>query len=642
MKQGSNAMKQPGKLIEFKALLYLAVGCLLALQGVTVALADETQTATTEAIEEVVVTANKTPTNESEANANITVITRKEIENNHYQNLAEALRTVPGVIVNNYGNGVGFERQNMLRINGSNQIVVLIDGVRANCDSGTSSVFAANSMVALDDIERIEVLKGSASTLYGSDAKGGVINIITQKTDGNKTVLSTAGGSYDTQNYDFNNQGQVGNFKWAVSVQQDRSGDYSDGHGVEVPSDLDATTTKIKLSQNLNERSDISLSYQKYDADYMFSGCLSDSGIKYGTTANSDFNVTYNYRLSDRAQNQLVFYDRKKDTDYDTQYNPWLMDLETIGFQNQLTWYTGDNHTLVSGFDIYRDKVINYDDGYDVYTGKEITNKAVYLQDIWDLTTQARLTAGLRFDDHSLYGGHTTPSINLGYKFTENTSYYMAYSEYFVSPNHYQLYSPYGSTTLEPETGYTLEAGFNHSFNQTCDMAFHVFKRNSEDVISFNSSTWKYLNVDEQHAHGWDLQFNKKIATALGASVGYTHTTIDAASGVRENSNGLIPKGLWNVALNFVQPKYNCSLQGQGIIDRPGETSGAFPDDSYWVWNLAGNANIAKNMIIFAKVNNLLDKYYAEVSNVAYYPYTTGDWYLSPGRNFVAGVKYQF
>jgi vitamin B12 transporter len=548
MKYGRNAMNCRIKIIKlFKSLFCLAVGCLFILQGAAAALADETDPAVvTEA--EVVVTANKTPTNVSEANANITVITRKEIETNHYQNLAEALRNVPGVIINNYGNGIGFERSNLLRINGSNQIVVLIDGVRANCNGDTSSVFSANSMVALDDIERIEVLKGSASTLYGSDAKGGVINIITRKPDGSQTSLSAAGGSDDNQNYHINNQGQVGNFKWAISVQRDRSGDYTDGHGVEVPSDLDAATTKLKLSQKINGRSDISLSYQKYDADYMFSGCRSDSEIKYGTATNYDSCVTYNYQLSDQAQNQLVFYDRKKDTDYDTQYGPWLMNLETIGLQDQLTWYTGANNTLVSGVDIYRDKVIDYDDSYDKYSDKNITNKAVYLQDIWDLTVQARLTTGLRFDDHSLYGGHTTPSINLGYKYTENTSYYVGYSEYFVSPNQYQLYSPYGSTDLEPETGYTLEAGFNHSFASTCSIAAHVFKRESNDVIAYDYSTWKYRNIDEQHAHGWDVQLDKKIAATFHTSVGYTRTIIDAQSGVAENSNGLIPKGLWNVA----------------------------------------------------------------------------------------------
>ena len=129
---------------------------------------------------ELVVTATRTPVEEFKANANISVVTRDTIEKNHYSNVQDALRDIPGVTIAGYGNTGEVYSSNSLILNGSDKVVVLIDGVRANIN-GSSSTYgkmATSELSNMDSIERIEVLKSSASTLYGADAAGGVINIM--------------------------------------------------------------------------------------------------------------------------------------------------------------------------------------------------------------------------------------------------------------------------------------------------------------------------------------------------------------------------------------------------------------------------------------------------------------------------------
>ena len=593
--------------------------------------------------DQIVVTATKTPVKEFEANANITVITREQIEQRHYRDIAEALRDVPGVYVSNYGAGGEGYAANSFKINGTSQVVVLIDGIRANTNGNASSVFQATEFNAMDNVERIEILKGSASTLYGSDAKGGVINIITRKAAANQTTLNLIGGSYDKENYSFVNQGQAGDYSWIVTSKKDILGNYTDAHGLEIPQHQNVTSHTVKITKRIDDASDITLNYDQYKADYMRSNTIFKLNERnYGSKDNYRLNAIYNYKFSDNTQNQLsIFTNRNRLDDKPGTADAWLMDLETRGIQNQLMHKT-DNHTIVGGFDFYQDKIIDYKDSTGaVYRGKTITNRALYIQDEWAMTNQWKLTSGIRQDHHSYYGNHTTPSITLGYKQNENTNYFVAYKEYFVAPNQYQLFSPYGNFNLKPETGDTVEAGIHHKFDDTLTGVFHLFKRKSKDKINWAWSgpgmfDGRYMNVDKESAHGWDVQLNKKWSKEFNTYVGYTHTTTDP-------EDTYMPKGTWNVGLNYEQQDYSIAVMGKSIVDKPGAVSNngpAFPKSTYWVWDMAVNYQLNKAAKVFVKVNNIFDQYYAEYTNVVWGQ--TGEWYPSPGRNYYVGLQYNF
>lgn len=592
--------------------------------------------------DQVVVTATKTPVKAFEANANVTVITREEIEKNHYHDLSEALRNVPGVAVNNYGGGVGYEQINGLRINGAKEIVVLVDGIKVN--AAISGAFPFSAYSSLENVERIEVLKGSASALYGSDAKGGVVNIITRKAEGSNTSLTLTGGSYGKENYSLLNQGKSGDISWVIASQKDILGDYKDGHGVMVPQHLNAETNSLKLTKIINDNSDVTLMYDSYNADYHYADSAHGTdNHKSGTADNSSWKLIYNNKLSENSRNQLSFFNG----DYDTTYgigSTWGSSptkVKTIGIQEQFTQSLGDKHIATAGIDFNQDKVVNMDN-------VKLTNRALYVQDEWNMTDQWKLTSGIRYDNHSSFGGYTTPRINLGFKQNDNTNYYLSYSEFFIAPTPYQLYNAtYGNRDLKPEDGHTVEAGMSHKFNDTLTSTFHIFQRNSNNIVGYDPMTYVSINIDEEKVHGWDVQLNKKFSTMLNGFVGYTGISVESP-GKQDNVSGYIPKGTWNVGLNYQRDKYDMALLGRGIIDRVGPTTSnglpALPTSTYWMWDAAMNYKVTKNARAFVKVNNIFDKYYAEFSNVAYgYPIPiAGDWWSSPGRNYQIGIQYQF
>lgn len=197
-------------------------------------------------LDAVVVTANRTPEKKIDANADVAVVTADEIAQKHYSDVSQAVSTVPGVFLSNHGGNAQVYQTNSIYINGSSNVVVLVDGVRRNINGITGTAANLGEMINMDSIDHIEVLKGSASTLYGSDAQGGVINVITKKPAENAvhTTLKTSFGNNSTENYSFYNEGKEGKVFWTAEAGKELMGDYKDGWGAKSSITSILSTTK--------------------------------------------------------------------------------------------------------------------------------------------------------------------------------------------------------------------------------------------------------------------------------------------------------------------------------------------------------------------------------------------------------------
>ena len=609
----------------------------------------------------IVVTATKTPVKEFEANANITVITREEIEKNHYADVSEALRHVQGVTIMNYSaSGENFS-SNGLYINGSPNVVFLVDGMRTNTNGSIYSKAPVGEFVNMNMIERIEVLKGSASTLYGSDAQGGVINIITRKLkDGeSQNKLGIEYGSYSKEQYNFTHSGSKDGFFWTIDAQKRLMGDFKDGRGNSVINDINSEALNFRIGKDFDENSSLVLNYQTYKLDYQRpDGGSFDTVRDYGKKDNNRFSLLYDRKISEQLTNRFSLF-RNQNVLKDKWSDPtiWYMDLETIGFSDQLTYKAGKQHTLTGGFDYYKDKVKNYYSAYynadktalttETYKDKELSNQAVFIQDEWEIDKNWNLTSGIRFDHNSEYGNHSTPSVVLGYKQDDKTNYYVSYKEFFVAPNQYQVFSKIGSKDLQPEEGKTVEFGVNHKFDNTLVGSFNIYKQNAENMIGYrylSSAPWyQYYNTGKEDSRGWGVRLTKDFTENLRANVGYTYIYVDPTSATSNpNRNGFLPRGTWNVGLDYDKDKFNAVLNGRGIVDREGGYGKNVVSEykNFWVWDVALNYKASATTKVYAKVNNIFDKFYAEQG-------TDGNpsgtyWYSAPGRNFQMGVEYNF
>ena len=606
-------------------------------------------------LDAVVVTANRTPEKKIDTNADVAVVTAKEIEEKHFDDVAQAVKNVPGVFISSHGSSGQSYNSDQIYINGSSNVVVLVDGIRRNTNGNSLMNASIAELVAMDSVDHIEVLKGSSSTLYGSDAQGGVINIITKeaKEDGVKTTLRTSFGDNSKEKYTLYNAGKEGNVFWSVEAGKELGGTFKDGWGRKIINHLNAEHYNAKLGYDLGNDSDIVVNYEKYKTDYTKPSYGSnDRKAVAGKKNNDALNLQYTAKI--RHNLTILFYLYLKRNTFYFPSQPGGIDFKTTGVSDQLT-YTINKQTLTGGFDWYKDEVPFYYDntGISEVQGTSIHNIAFYLQDKIALTNQWNITPGVRVDHHSTFGTHTSPSLSVGFKQSENTNYYVNYKTFFVAPNLYQLFGSdayfghVGNKNLKPQEGNTIEFGMNHNFGDNLTGTFNVYHTHAKNILYADpSDNYHYANGGKSSLNGFTINLDKKFSSHWAAGIGYSYLHIPAKEGQNINFNGSLPESTLNINVDYTTPKFNVSLSGRGIMNRYGtkaDWSGKPTKMSnyanYWVWDLAANYQFTKEATLFARVNNIFDQFYTDIGS-SQDPY--GTWYSAPGRNFELGLQFQF
>lgn len=606
-------------------------------------------------LNEVVVTASRTPEKKIDTNADVAVVTAKEIEQKHFDDVAQAVKNVPGVFIASHGASGQSYNSDQIYINGSSNVVVLVDGIRRNTNGNSLMNASIAELVAMDSVDHIEVLKGSSSTLYGSDAQGGVINIITKeaKEDGVKTTLRTSFGDNSKEKYTLYNAGKEGNVFWSIEGGKELGGTFKDGWGRKIINHLNAEHYNAKLGYEFGNDSDIVVNYEKYKTDYTKPSYGSnDRKAVAGKKNNDALNLQYTAKIRDNLTNLFSVYRNR--TTFDIPSQPWGMDMKTTGVSDQLT-YTLNKQTLTGGFDWYKDEVPFYYDntGISEVQGTSIHNIAFYLQDKIALTNQWNITPGVRVDHHSTFGTHTSPSLSVGFKQSENTNYYVNYKTFFVAPNLYQLFGSdayfghVGNKNLKPQEGSTIEFGINHNFGDNLTGTFNVYHTHAKNILYADpSDNYHYANGGKSSLNGFTINLDKKFSSHWAAGIGYSYLHIPAKEGQNINFNGSLPESTLNINVDYTTPKFNISLSGRGIMNRYGtkaDWSGKPTKMSnyanYWVWDLAANYQFTKEATLFARVNNIFDQFYTDIGS-SQDPY--GTWYSAPGRNLEIGLQLQF
>lgn len=590
----------------------------------------------------MVVTASRTPEKKIDANADVAVVTSKEIEEKHFDDVAQAVKNVPGVFISSHGASGQVGNSDQIYINGSPNVVVLVDGMRRNTNGNFLMNNSIAELVNVASIDHIEVLKGSASTLYGSDVQGGVINIITKKAkeDGVSTTLRTSFGDKSKESYNLYNEGKSDKVFWSVEAGKELAGDYKDGWGRKVINHLNAEHYNVKLGYDLGNDSDITLNYEKYKADYTrpdygSTSIVSDKGKK----DNDSISLQYKARLSEKLTNQFSVYRNKttfKDNYGKPETDPWAMDMKTTGISDQLT-YTANNQTLTGGVDWYKDEIPYYPGN--AVEGQSTHNIAFYLQDKIVLTDQWNITPGVRVDHHSMFGTHTSPSVSIGYKQNDRTNYYLNYKSFFVAPNMSKLYGIYGNPDLKPQDGNTIEFGVNHTFSDSFTGTFNIFHTHAKNLIQYVNG---YENTGKANVNGFSLNLNKDFNQHWNASIGYSFIHMPATAPNKNiNSDGILPESTLNINVGYQADKFNANLSGRGIMNRYGNKTNNEMRNyaNYWVWDLSANYQFTKEATLFARVNNIFDQFYTDIGS-SQDPYVT--WYSAPGRNFEIGLQFQF
>ncbi|MFA4988932.1 MAG: TonB-dependent receptor, partial [Candidatus Omnitrophota bacterium] len=527
----------------------------------------------------VIVSATKTETYQAEIGSSTTVITSDDMEKSGKRTVEEVLRDVPGLTVMQTG-ALGGAVSIYMRGANPGQTLVMIDGIEVNDPMDASRSFNFANLVT-DNIERIEVVRGPQSTLYGSDAMAGVINIITKKGTAKPQVeASFEGGSHNTFNENLALRGITLGDKLNYSFSATRldSKGISKAYDGSEDDPYHNLSLSSKIGYKVMDNAELSLVTNYTDAV---------TGIDYGSNSDVSNYTSWSRDLTtkvafDQAINSywthilsFSYHDiRRKDRkDYDPVY------MDTIA-----DWYKGDNekvewqhnispvkwNTITAGFEYERESgASNYE-----YSGspspqarKSVDNYGYYLQDqlkVWD---RLFITPGLRVDDHEMFGTQTTYKVSTAYLIPETGTRLKAnWGTGFKAPTIYQLYdATYGNPNLNAEESRGYDLGFEQSFlGDRLSFDLTYFHNKYKNLIDGDPSTWVYYNIGKATTKGWEFGAKVKPLDNLTFSANYTYTDAENEdTGVKlarrpENQAnfdidwGFLPKANLNFGMNYM------------------------------------------------------------------------------------------
>ena len=604
------------------------------------------------ALDDMVVTATRTESKMVDVPVNTTVISAEKIADRHYLDVADALKDVPGANVLDTGVGA-YEKKVVL--NGDERVLVLVDGKRVNIDMGTMSraSYDLNQMPDVSLIERIEVVKGHGGALYGSDAVGGVINIITKKMDHSYGKVSMGFGSHQARDAKAMYTIKEGKTGVMVAASKYKQGyhEYKDAK-TEANKRWPAASTyenekvSVKLSQELSETSNLELGYDFSKFEGVRSYSTKAKSASFSNKKTNDFYAKYDWTVNGKEQGFIQLYRNKYDY-----YNAGDMYETDTGFEAQQNITLSDNNRLVVGASYRKAKALNATS----YTAeKSINNKAVFVSDQWEFAPSWTLDAGVRYDKHSTAGSKTTWSAGLNKKFDENSHAYINWGQVFKAPTlddlyYYSVmdykgfkYESYGNPNLKPEKGDTWTIGYGTKIADKTSINISYFQSKLEDAIdwdttySANGSVSIARNVDKQKKNGMELSVGHELNDNWDLEASYTYIRVknnEHGSGYVRDAN-YIPN-MYRFGVRYHDDLWNADLFLRG---GSGADKSAYVDSKYMTLDMSVAYKATKDLSFYAKAYNLFNKAYAESAGV------NGGTYIYPaqGRRFIIGAEYTF
>ena len=587
----------------------------------------------------VTVTANRGETPFDEVGSSVTVLTAADLERSGVVYVADALRSVPGLNVVQAG-GPGLATTVFIRGAESGHTLFMIDGIEMGDAIAINSNYNLGHLT-VDNIERIEIVRGPQSTLYGSDAIGGVVHIITKKGAGDlQAQLNLEGGSYGTSREQVSAQGAQGMVHYAVSgshYQQDGFSTASEASGNDEDDGYRNNTLAARLGIEPNQTWDLNVTGRHTDAagDLDNGGGLGQDDPNHRSDDRETFvKAQAGLNLFDKAWRQTLSVattgiDRETRNDFDAAHPMDSSDNRFSGEKLKLDWQNRvhlGSHQLTFGAETENEKgksLTKSESSFGPFVSEfpeqEARTTGFYLQDHMAFGNGLAVTLGGRFDDHDRFGSQGTYRGAFSYHLEDTGTVLRAsYGTGFKAPSIYQLFSDFGDPGLDPESsrGYdlgvaqTLAAGRVH-------LGLTYFRNDFTDLITFSNATFAYANVAEANSAGLEFRAAFKPAGQLWISL--DHTYLDS----EDESTGLAllrrPENKTNLQLTYQFSRHNhFQADVRYVGERDDQDFATFPAqrvtlDAYTVVNLAARFRIARHVGIFGRVENLFDEDYEEV-----------------------------
>ncbi len=584
------------------------------------------QVADTLQFDDIFVTASKIPTALRATTKPVLVIGQDIISRSAGKDISQLLSEQAGLLVNGAFSNPGKDKSLYVQGAASKYTLILVDGLAVNDPNGLGGASDLRNF-SLDNVERIEIVKGSISTLYGTDAIAGVVNIVTKKPANTDVQLNgTASyGSYGNYKTAFGVSGSQNEGSYSINFSREGSGGISEAEDRDDVGGFDddsfdrnalAVRTSIKPAEGLS----ISpfFNYTGFEGDYdsgsftdgteTYESSLVNPGIQASyATGNFSVDAGYNYTSSEQI------------------FNSAFGTSEFIGkLQNAdiFATYQVNEYTKILGGVNYQ----NMEIGGDAIPTADILSP--YLNALLTSWNGFSVEAGLRLNEHSEYGSNTTYSISGSYYIIPDVRVLVSYGTGFKAPTIAELFGPFGANPdLDPEESVYFNSGLEvYLLENRLTGSFNFFTRNIEDVIAFTGAG--YINQDKQEDIGVETTLRFRVSDELSVSGSYTYldgerTSVDFIGDPTTSDNLLRrPDHHIGLGLNFRPlPELSVSVNGEYV----GERADLFFDlsdfsstevtlDAYTLINAYAEYQFLDGAVTtFVDIKNLFNTDYTEV-----------------------------
>jgi vitamin B12 transporter len=591
-------------------------------------------------------TAVVTPTNQ--VASSLTVVTSKDIATQQYRSVPDILATVPGLNVIQSG-GPGGQTSVFMRGTNSNHTKVFLDGIDISDPSNVNGAFDYAHLLAAD-IQQFEVLRGPQSGLYGSDAIGGVVSIVTQKGDGPaRATASIESGSFATFNQSVGLSGSQDNFNYAFNVAHLHAGDVPVTPLQLLPpgqkaigNNYDNMTYSTKVGADLNEFLSVNSVVRYTEATLLFTG----DNNNFPSSPNPTQSNHTVHQLFNRDEAVWSLFDGRIKNYFGVNYtNYWNSDFApgdlvstiTNGDRIKYDWHsvtqlaTGNN--LVVGLE--KETVQLQTPALSAENG----DKAGFVELQSEFAKRVFFTANVRDDFNDEFGEHPTYRIASAVilPFTE-TKLKGTYGTGFKAPTLNQLFQSFpdfgffANPNLKPETSVGYDAGFEQSlFNDRVRFGSTYYHNSITDLIDFNSTFTMNINIDQATTEGTENFVQADITDRIRVRADYTFTrAVDAATGIQLLRR---PKEKWSTTAIWI-PIDPLTLSATVLhvsdwldVTRDGTASGIVAP-GYTIVNLKADYAVSDQVKVFGRVDNLFNLHYQN---------PTG--FLAPGLGVFGGIR---
>ncbi len=545
-----------------------------------------------------VTTSTKTERQIDEVPIAVEVITKEELEQANVKTVQEALNYVSGIQAVQDGGSWGNKGNVRLRGMDYSHTLILIDGQRFY--GGHDGVDIQS--ISPEMVEQIEIVKGPFSSLYGSDAMGGVINIITKKGSGAPYGrLTVESGSRNTQLVE--SSAGFGQDKWGgVLTFTHRNSD-----GLEAATDkYQENVVSANLGYTFSPRSKVELNpyYSLNEMDYE-----ERNQKRFGLNANWKYNPDELSRWYARGSMfNYKHWTEDRSTDYvDDSYEG------EIGYSRLL----GSRHQLTAGLQVHRELI---DDNGKVYAADQTTN-ALFIQDEIDLAP-FQVILGTRFDDHDRWGSEVNPNLSVGYQLNEKARLRGSVGKAFTAPTLVALYADnwrmgsafivHANPDLEPEESVGYQLGLDYRFSEQVSGQATLFRNDIENLITSRivrsgPMPWDmyWENVGEAMTQGLELSLKRRWNDRFSGSLGYTYLETEDKDTGKELTGR--PQSSLNLGLDWTAPLgLQVHFSSLYVGKRYDDDANTVKLDDYFLLNLGVERALTENYRIFIKANNLL------------------------------------